>query len=101
MLHSDARELLDRVLRGERFDVLLCDLMMPLMTGMDLHQRLLVVAPDQAERMVLISGGGFTPVAREFLDRVKNPRLEKPFVPGPAGAGAGDAAALTSVIEIR
>ena len=82
VLHSDARELLDRVSRGERFDVLLCDLMMPLMTGMDLHQRLLAIAPDQAERMVLISGGGFTPAARAFLDRVKNPRLEKPFVPG-------------------
>ena len=34
------------------------------------------------QRMVLISGGAFTPGARVFLDRVKNPRLEKPFVPG-------------------
>ncbi|HZS35304.1 MAG TPA: ATP-binding protein, partial [Polyangia bacterium] len=63
----------------ERFDVILCDLMMPEMTGMDLHAELARVAPEQAARMVFMTGGAFTPDARSFLERVPNERLEKPF----------------------
>jgi len=36
-------------------------------------------APDQAERMVFMTGGVFTAQARQFLDVVRNPRVEKPF----------------------
>jgi len=73
---DDARDL---VARGDRFDAILCDLMMPGMTGMDLHAALLRLAPDQAERMVFITGGAFTTTASEFLERVPNLRLEKPY----------------------
>jgi CheY-like chemotaxis protein len=69
----------DRVIAGERFDMILCDLMMPEMTGMELYAELMKIAPDQAEAMVFITGGAFTPRARGFLDRVKNERFEKPF----------------------
>jgi PAS domain S-box-containing protein len=74
-----AREALERIGGGERFDVILCDLMMPEMTGMDLYEALVRSAPDQAERMVFLTGGAFTPRARDFLDRVPNQRIEKPF----------------------
>jgi two-component system cell cycle sensor histidine kinase/response regulator CckA len=37
--------------------------------------------PDLAARVVFVSGGAFTPDARSFLDRVKNPLIEKPFSP--------------------
>jgi PAS domain S-box-containing protein len=76
-----AREALEMFARGERFDVILCDLMMPDMTGMDLYRNLQRVAPDQAERIVVLTGGVFTPSARQFLDTVANPRIEKPFDP--------------------
>ena len=67
------------LLRADRgFDVVLCDLMMPGMTGMQLHDLLAATAPDVAARMVFLTGGAFTDAAREFLDRVANPRLEKP-----------------------
>jgi CheY-like chemotaxis protein len=79
VLLADAREALARISAGVRFDVLLCDLMMPQMTGMELHQRLTQVAPEQAARMVFVTGGGFTETARSFLARVANPRLDKPF----------------------
>jgi CheY-like chemotaxis protein len=79
VVSSDAANALQRILSGERFDVLLCDLMMPQMTGMDLHAALLTQAPEQAERMVFLSGGAFTAAARAFLDEVPNQRLEKPF----------------------
>jgi hypothetical protein len=48
------------------------------MTGMDLYTELEQLAPDQATRMVFVSGGAFTPRAREFLERVSNARVEKP-----------------------
>lgn len=67
------------VARGERFDVILCDLMMPRMTGMELHAQLAALAPRQAERMVLLTGGAFTAAASEFLPRVPNARVDKPF----------------------
>jgi signal transduction histidine kinase len=78
---TSAAEARERIARGERFDVILCDLMMPVMTGMDLHAEITSLAPDQAERMVLVTGGAFTAKANEFLDQVPNARVEKPFDP--------------------
>jgi PAS domain S-box-containing protein len=76
---ASAREALDRVRAGERFDLLLCDLMMPEMTGIDLHEELRRKAPEQAKRMVFLSGGAFTARAQAFLKGVPNAYLEKPF----------------------
>jgi signal transduction histidine kinase len=76
---TSVREALDRLKVGERFDLILCDLMMPEMTGMDLHTELLRSDPPLAERLVFMTGGAFTPASREFLDRVLNARIEKPF----------------------
>jgi ligand-binding sensor domain-containing protein/nitrogen-specific signal transduction histidine kinase/CheY-like chemotaxis protein len=63
------------------FDVILCDLMMPEMTGMELHAQLHAAQPERAQRMVFVTGGAYTPAAQSFLERVTNPRLEKPFEP--------------------
>lgn len=78
---TSASEALDRMGAGERFDLILSDLMMPAMTGMDLHTELERIAPAQAARMIFMTGGAFTPRERAFLARVANPRLEKPFAP--------------------
>jgi PAS domain S-box-containing protein len=63
------------------FDVILCDLMMPQMTGMDLHKWLATNKPALARRVVFITGGAFTPKASEYLSRFSNLRLEKPYEP--------------------
>jgi CheY-like chemotaxis protein len=76
---SSPGEALERLRSEPLFDVVLCDLMMPGMTGMQLHDELLRVRPEIAERMVFMTGGAFTPEAREFLARVPNRCLEKPF----------------------
>jgi len=68
-----------RIERGERYDAILCDVMMPDMTGIDLYEKILAIAPDQARAMIFVTGGAFTARAREFLERVPNARLEKPF----------------------
>jgi signal transduction histidine kinase len=78
---SSAREAIARIEAGERFDAIVSDLMMPDLTGMELHDRLLVVAPEQAGRMIFMTGGAFTARAREFLQRVSNPRIDKPVEP--------------------
>ena len=51
---------------------------MPEVTGMELYERVAAIAPDQAQRMIFLTGGAFTTAAREFLDHVPNPRIEKP-----------------------
>ena len=77
-----ARQALEKLTGPEtRYDVVLCDLMMPEMTGMDLYDALSQVSPRAAERIVFITGGAFTSAARLFLERVGNPRVEKPFDP--------------------
>jgi PAS domain S-box-containing protein len=78
-LVRDGAEALTRIEGGERYDVIVCDLMMPFITGMEIHTQLLALAPDQAARMVFLSGGAFSPRVRAFLDQVPNPRLGKPF----------------------
>jgi len=78
---TSAREALTQLIRGERYDLILCDLMMPEMSGMDLFEEITRVAPAQSERVVFLTGGAFTPMARDFLGRVKNHHMEKPFTP--------------------
>jgi signal transduction histidine kinase len=76
---TTGKEVFSRVLAGERFDVILSDLMMPEMTGMELYEQLSIVAPDQARRMIFLTGGAFTASARAFYDKVPNPKAEKPL----------------------
>lgn len=73
---ADALLLLDA---GEKFDVILSDMMMPEMSGMEFHAELMRRYPDAAARVVFISGGTFTAGASAFLAQVPNECLEKPF----------------------
>ncbi len=79
VIETTAKGALDRLVSGERFDLVICDLMMPEKSGMDLHADLNAAHPAIAERIVFLSGGAFTPKAKAFLDVVRNPVLEKPF----------------------
>ena len=74
-----AKEALAMCVGGETFDLILCDLMMPEMTGMDLHRELSRVSPDQASRMIFVTGGAFTEKARTFLSETPKEQIEKPF----------------------
>jgi signal transduction histidine kinase/CheY-like chemotaxis protein len=70
-------EALSRLERGERWDAILCDLMMPELSGMDVEERLARSAPDVLPRIVYLTGGAFTDRARKFLGDGR-PFLEKP-----------------------
>lgn len=76
---TSARDALDRISRGEHFDIILCDLMMPEMTGSDLHEALTRLGDDMASRLVFMTGGVFSQRTQEFLDRIPNERIDKPF----------------------
>jgi CheY-like chemotaxis protein len=86
-----AQDALALIVGGDRFDVILCDLMMPEMTGMEFHGELVRASPEQADKIVFVTGGAFTSRARSFLDQVKNRRFEKPF----------DAAQLRAIVRER
>lgn len=60
-------------------DLVITDLMMPGVTGMDLIEHLDAHRPDLAERVVLMTGGAFTPRARALVESQRFPLLEKPF----------------------
>ncbi len=70
---------LDLVRSGARFDHILCDLMMPEMTGMEFHAQLTREAPDQADLVTFMTGGAFTEAASAFVERHPRPWLEKPL----------------------
>jgi CheY-like chemotaxis protein len=60
-------------------DVILCDLMMPNMNGMEVYAELRRRRPGLEDRMVFMTGGAFTPAAREFVQLVPNLCLDKPI----------------------
>jgi signal transduction histidine kinase len=76
---GDGEEALARLAAAERFDAIVCDLMMPGMTGMDLHAALVTLASPLVRRMIFVTGGAFSTAAQEFLERIPNQRLSKPF----------------------
>lgn len=78
---ADGREALAKIERDPRFDVLLCDLMMPGMDGPALFEALRGLDPGLARRMIFMSGGVFTERAREFVERHRVPMLDKPTSP--------------------
>ncbi len=75
---ASGREALERV-AAAAFDALVCDLMMPIVSGIDVHEELSRVRPSLARRTVFMTGGAFTPRARRFLEETRCPCLEKPF----------------------
>jgi CheY-like chemotaxis protein len=75
---TDAIEALSMIEEGRRWDVILCDLLLPGVTGMDFYERLEKRAPELARRVVFMTGGACTNRARAFASRHAGRVLEKP-----------------------
>ena len=71
--------LAEQAIESRSFDVVLCDVMMPDRTGMDLHASLARRHPELVGRLIFMSGGVFTPALSTFVETVSNPCLRKPF----------------------
>lgn len=74
---TSARDALDRC-ASRGFDVILCDLMMPGMSGMAFYEELSKVQSGMEERIVFMTGGTLLPDVQRFLGETTNPCLEKP-----------------------
>ncbi len=70
---------LQELMKAEPFDVVLCDLAMPGMSGTDLHRAVARERPALARRFIIITGGAVSGRMQGFLDAWDGPRLEKPF----------------------
>jgi len=68
-----------RLCESGEFDLVLCDVMMPDVSGMDVFSQVRRTRPELARRFVFMTGGAFTPSAREFLESVENEQIYKPF----------------------
>ncbi len=78
-VRTNAQSALQRLLDEPEVHIVLCDLLMPNMSGMDLYQQLTQLRPGLEKRMVFMTGGAFTPRAADFLRRVEAAQLMKPF----------------------
>jgi two-component system NtrC family sensor kinase len=76
---TDASEALRWLTSGDWYDVVLCDVMMPTMTGVELRDRVHAARPDLAARIVFMTGGILWSHVRELLDAVPNTVIAKPF----------------------
>ena len=101
---GDGTDALVKLLKADAtvlYDVVLCDLKMPGVSGQELYRRLRTDAPAMASRLILCTGDVSAPDVAGFLATVTIPVLEKPFelitlellaeqvrqaVSGPAGA---------------
>jgi CheY-like chemotaxis protein len=76
-IELDPTAALERVKRGEMFDLVLCDVMMPGMSGPELFERVVACASVLGAAFVFASGGMPTEV-QERLRATGRPCLEKP-----------------------
>ncbi len=76
-VQSDGRAALERLER-EAFDVVICDLSMPMLGGRELRESL----PSEAairDRWLYLTGGVLNDLDRDYLERFEGPVVHKPF----------------------
>lgn len=78
---TSGHEALQRLHAGEHYDVIVCDLLMEKIDGVDLHRRLRVERPELAARMIFLTGDAFISRTQQFLAGVPNRHVQKPVGP--------------------
>jgi len=88
---SDGAYALERALAGP-FDVIICDLRMPHLSGRDMYMKLVRQDPRVAERIIFATGDTVRGDTLQFLDGLGRPYLHKPFTLAELRAALGHAA---------
>src|SRR2546427_11785281 len=88
---SDGTYALERALAGP-FDVIICDLRMPHLSGRDMYMKLVRQDPRVAERIIFATGDTVRGDTLQFLDGLGRPYLHKPFTLAELRAALGHAA---------
>jgi len=76
---GSARDALELLEQGATYDAVLCDLLMPAMTGMEFFAQIAARFPALADRVIFLTGGVVSDAATSFLERTPRPQLHKPF----------------------
>jgi len=76
---SDPIGLVERLAAGERYDVILCDVNMPALNGVDLLERVEARAPGHAERFIFMTGGVADGMLQARLESLGCRVIEKPL----------------------
>jgi len=80
---------------GDPVDAIVSDINMPDMDGMALYKTISLVYPGMEKKMVFITGGIFAADVSEFLKKVPNVCLEKPFNRGDLQKAVSQCAAVS------
>ena len=64
---------------GHAYDVIISDLRMPGVSGIEMHERLRGTRPDLLDRIIFSTGDAVSMEAAEFVRRAECPVLQKPF----------------------
>ncbi len=64
---------------GAEFDVVLCDVMMPDLSGLQVYEAVRERHPHLVDRFIFLTGGVLHEKSREFLSSLANPVIKKPF----------------------
>lgn len=75
-----AKDALALIEKGESFDAIVCDFLMPGMNGADFYRALEACRPEYARRVIFVSGGTNTERVAEFFRSIPNVCLAKPPV---------------------
>ena len=76
---ADGADAVQRLRDGEFYDVVLCDLMMPGISGMDVYEQVVSNKPSLADRFLFMTGGAYTDRATSFIEETSCHCLQKPF----------------------
>ena len=76
---GSGQEALAHLEQGRRYDVLLCDLMMPGLTGEEFAQAVEERHPEHKRGLYFLTGGAVTPGAQAFADKNEGRVFEKPL----------------------
>ena len=78
LLACNGQEALSQLEQDADFDVVVCDVVMPKITGIDLFKQVGNTYPELQERWIFMSGGAIEDAQREWLERSDCPFLLKP-----------------------
>jgi two-component system, NtrC family, sensor kinase len=76
---QDGRRAMELLARNQDVDLIVCDLVMPGMSGMELFRLASAKYPALEGRFIFVTGGVGRAEVQSFLATVKNPTFEKPF----------------------
>ena len=65
---------------GDQFDLIISDLSMPEINGIELYNQIAILFPGLEKNIIFMTGFAYTEDIKTFLQNVNPPILEKPFI---------------------